>query len=108
MVRGSKPGVALRCFAEQAVATQVRFLRLQRFISFSACCCGRESEPQAARGRRPATRLLQWRAMPDESAERVERLELPFDARGVDNYGVSKWHLRQAFRVVSLLYRNYF
>jgi 1-acyl-sn-glycerol-3-phosphate acyltransferase len=46
--------------------------------------------------------------MPDEIAERVERLELPFDARGVDNYGVSKWHLRQAFRVVSLLYKNYF
>ena len=46
--------------------------------------------------------------MPDEIAERVERLELPFDARGVDNYGVSKWHLDKAFRVSSLLYKNYF
>ena len=46
--------------------------------------------------------------MADDIAARVDRLELPFDARGVDNYGVSKWHLTQAFRVVSLLYRNYF
>jgi 1-acyl-sn-glycerol-3-phosphate acyltransferase len=46
--------------------------------------------------------------MADGIAERVERLELPFDARGVDNFGVSKWHLTQAFRVASLLYRNYF
>ena len=46
--------------------------------------------------------------MADDIAARVNRLELPFDARGVDNYGVSKWHLTQAFRVVSLLYRNYF
>jgi 1-acyl-sn-glycerol-3-phosphate acyltransferase len=46
--------------------------------------------------------------MPDEIAERVERLELPFDARGVDNYGVSKWHLDKAFRLASLLYKNYF
>jgi 1-acyl-sn-glycerol-3-phosphate acyltransferase len=46
--------------------------------------------------------------MADDIAARVDRLELPFDARGVDNYGVSKWHLTQAFRVVSFLYRNYF
>ena len=46
--------------------------------------------------------------MADETAERVNRLELPFDARGVDNFGVSKWHLTQAFRLTSLLYRNYF
>ncbi|MCA1829461.1 MAG: 1-acyl-sn-glycerol-3-phosphate acyltransferase, partial [Myxococcales bacterium] len=46
--------------------------------------------------------------MPDDVAARVDRLELPFDARGVDNFGVSKWHLTQAFRVASLLYRNYF
>src|SRR5947209_215352 len=46
--------------------------------------------------------------MPDEIAERVARLELPFDARGVDNYGVSRWHLDKAFRVASLLYKNYF
>lgn len=46
--------------------------------------------------------------MADEIAERVERLELPFDARGIDNYGVSRWHLDKAFRVAQLLYRNYF
>jgi 1-acyl-sn-glycerol-3-phosphate acyltransferase len=46
--------------------------------------------------------------MPDEIAERIERLELPFDSRGVDSFGVSKWHLDKAFRLTSLLYRNYF
>ncbi len=46
--------------------------------------------------------------MPDEIAERVDRLELPFDARGVDNYGVSKWHLEKALRLAAPLYRKYF
>ena len=46
--------------------------------------------------------------MADEISARVDRLELPFDARGLDEYGVSKWHLRVAFRVLGLLYRNYF
>ena len=46
--------------------------------------------------------------MPDEIAERVERLELPFDARGVDNYGVSKWHLDKAMHLAAPLYRKYF
>jgi 1-acyl-sn-glycerol-3-phosphate acyltransferase len=41
-------------------------------------------------------------------AARVERLELPFDARGVDPYGISKWHLTQSFRALELLYRSYF
>lgn len=45
---------------------------------------------------------------PDEISARVERLELPFDARGVDGYGVSKWHLGVAFRVLAFLYRSYF
>ena len=44
----------------------------------------------------------------DEIASRVERLELPFDARGLDDYGISKWHLRIAFRFLTFLYRNYF
>lgn len=47
-------------------------------------------------------------ALPDEVAARVGRLELPFDARGVDDYGVSKWHLDKAFRVSEFLYRRYF
>jgi 1-acyl-sn-glycerol-3-phosphate acyltransferase len=46
--------------------------------------------------------------MPDEISARVDRLELPFDARGVDDYGVSKWHLGVAFRALAFLYRNYF
>jgi 1-acyl-sn-glycerol-3-phosphate acyltransferase len=46
--------------------------------------------------------------MPDEIAARVDRLELPFDARGIDEYGISRWHLAVAFRVLALLYRQYF
>ncbi|HMC34424.1 MAG TPA: acyltransferase, partial [Myxococcales bacterium] len=46
--------------------------------------------------------------MADEISARVDRLELPFDARGVDEYGVSKWHLGVAFRAFAFLYRNYF
>lgn len=40
--------------------------------------------------------------------ERVERLELPFDAYGIDPYGISKWHLTQVFRAAWVLYRHYF
>lgn len=43
-----------------------------------------------------------------EVKERVERLELPFNAYGVDPYGVSKWHLRVAFEALAFLYRQYF
>ena len=46
--------------------------------------------------------------MPDEIPARVDRLELPFDARGVDEFGVSKWHLTAAFRALAFLYRSYF
>ena len=46
--------------------------------------------------------------MPDEIAARVDRLELPFDARGMDEFGVSKWHLTIAFRALAFLYRRYF
>src|SRR5437899_9701017 len=45
--------------------------------------------------------------MTDDIAARVDRLELPFDARGVDDYGVSKWHLTVLFRALSFLYRTY-
>ncbi len=44
----------------------------------------------------------------DEISARVDRLELPFDARGVDRYGVSKWHLAVGMRALGFLYRNYF
>jgi 1-acyl-sn-glycerol-3-phosphate acyltransferase len=39
---------------------------------------------------------------------RVDRLELPFDARGVDDFGVSKWHLAMVYRALGLLYKTYF
>ncbi|HET7787681.1 MAG TPA: lysophospholipid acyltransferase family protein [Myxococcales bacterium] len=44
----------------------------------------------------------------DEISARVDRLELPFDARGVDGYGVSKWHLGIAMRALAVFYRRYF
>jgi 1-acyl-sn-glycerol-3-phosphate acyltransferase len=45
----------------------------------------------------------------DDSIEaRVRRLELPFDALGVDPYGISRSHLTWAFTALGLLYRRYF
>lgn len=38
----------------------------------------------------------------------VDRLELPFNALGLDPYGISKRHLHQAFTVLALAYRYYF
>lgn len=43
-----------------------------------------------------------------EVAQRVDRLELPFNALGIDPYGVSKWHLRVGLTGLSALYRWYF
>ena len=45
----------------------------------------------------------------DESiAERVNRLELPFNEFGVDPYGISKKHLAMAASLLAFLYRHYF
>jgi 1-acyl-sn-glycerol-3-phosphate acyltransferase len=45
----------------------------------------------------------------DESiAERVNRLELPFNEFGVDPYGISKKHVAMAAKVLAALYRYYF
>jgi 1-acyl-sn-glycerol-3-phosphate acyltransferase len=41
-------------------------------------------------------------------AERLDRLELPFNAYGVDPYGVSRWHLGRVYEAMAVLYRNYF
>jgi len=41
-------------------------------------------------------------------ADRVERLEIPFGRLGVDAFGISKKHLRVAFRGLHFLYRHYF
>ncbi|MFP2908579.1 lysophospholipid acyltransferase family protein [Pyxidicoccus sp. 3LFB2] len=38
----------------------------------------------------------------------MERLELPFNEYGVDPYGISKRHLKQALQVFASLYRYYF
>lgn len=44
----------------------------------------------------------------DRIAARVDRLELPFDALGVDPYGISKKHLALAFAALEVFYRSYF
>jgi 1-acyl-sn-glycerol-3-phosphate acyltransferase len=45
----------------------------------------------------------------DESiSARIDRIELPFDALGIDPYGVSKKHLKVAFAALSWFYKTYF
>jgi 1-acyl-sn-glycerol-3-phosphate acyltransferase len=43
-----------------------------------------------------------------EVRQRVDRLELPFNALGIDPYGISKPHLRIAFTALAAAYRYYF
>lgn len=43
-----------------------------------------------------------------EVRERLERLELPFNAYGVDPYGISKSHLGPFFTALKPLFRHYF
>jgi 1-acyl-sn-glycerol-3-phosphate acyltransferase len=43
-----------------------------------------------------------------EAAQRVERLELPFNRYGVDPYGTRKDHLARLFTFLRLLYKHYF
>jgi 1-acyl-sn-glycerol-3-phosphate acyltransferase len=47
-------------------------------------------------------------ARDDSVAARVERLELPFNAFGVDPYGISKKHLSIAMAGLAFFYRHYF
>jgi 1-acyl-sn-glycerol-3-phosphate acyltransferase len=44
----------------------------------------------------------------DPIAARVDRLEIPFDALGIDPYGVSKRHLAIAARALAFFYERYF
>jgi 1-acyl-sn-glycerol-3-phosphate acyltransferase len=44
----------------------------------------------------------------DSIRARVDRLELPFNARGIDPYGISKRSLVPGFAALALLYRRYF
>ncbi len=45
--------------------------------------------------------------MADSIDERIDRLELPFNARGIDPYGVSKKHLKVFFSALGFLYKRY-
>ncbi|MBX5484284.1 MAG: acyltransferase family protein [Myxococcaceae bacterium] len=47
-------------------------------------------------------------ARDDSVKELVDRLEIPFNAWGVDPFGVSKRHLVIGFRILAALYRHYF
>ena len=43
-----------------------------------------------------------------ESIEsRIDRLEIPFNARGLDPYGTSKWHLTVWYKLLSFFYQSY-
>jgi 1-acyl-sn-glycerol-3-phosphate acyltransferase len=44
----------------------------------------------------------------DQVREAIDRLEIPFGALGVDEYGTSKEHLRSALSAFAFLYRHYF
>jgi 1-acyl-sn-glycerol-3-phosphate acyltransferase len=39
--------------------------------------------------------------------QRIDRLELPFNARGLDPYGTSKWHLAVWYKALGFLYKTY-
>lgn len=47
-------------------------------------------------------------ARADSISSLVDRLELPFNALGLDPFGVSKFHLRVFFTALGFLYRTYF
>src|SRR6185312_11776140 len=47
-------------------------------------------------------------AREESIAERVDRLELPFNEFGVDPYGISKKHVAMAASVLAAFYRYYF
>jgi 1-acyl-sn-glycerol-3-phosphate acyltransferase len=47
-------------------------------------------------------------ALTKSVAERVDRLEIPFNRYGVDRYGVSKKHLTLGMSGLSFLYKHYF
>jgi 1-acyl-sn-glycerol-3-phosphate acyltransferase len=47
-------------------------------------------------------------ARDDSIASLVDKLELPFNSLGIDQFGVSKFHLRVFFGALGFLYRSYF
>jgi 1-acyl-sn-glycerol-3-phosphate acyltransferase len=44
----------------------------------------------------------------EEVAERLQRLDIPFNRFGVDPFGISRKHLRVAFTFLGIFYRHYF
>jgi 1-acyl-sn-glycerol-3-phosphate acyltransferase len=44
----------------------------------------------------------------EEVRERLGRIEIPFNACGVDPYGISRPHLGRFYKVLGFLYRHYF
>jgi 1-acyl-sn-glycerol-3-phosphate acyltransferase len=44
----------------------------------------------------------------DSIAERVQRLEIPFNSFGIDPYGISRKHLGHFFSMLGFFYRSYF
>src|SRR4051794_19572003 len=44
----------------------------------------------------------------DQIAERVKRIEIPFNEFGVDPYGVSQTHVARSFSIMKFFYRKYF
>lgn len=47
-------------------------------------------------------------AINESIRDRVDRLEIPFNALGVDPYGISKKHLTVAMKALGFLYKHYF
>ncbi len=67
----------------------------------SACEICHDAAPSKKEGKTGVSR--------EESVEaRLKRLELPFNAYGVDPYGVSRWHVGVFMKVLAFFYRNYF
>ena len=47
-------------------------------------------------------------ALGEDIEARIAKLEIPFNAYGVDPYGASRWHLRWMMGLFGVLYRHYF
>ncbi len=53
-------------------------------------------------------RLYERLRIAREVEDRLQRLDVPFNDRGFDRYGVSRQHLRKAFTLLGIAYRHYF
>jgi 1-acyl-sn-glycerol-3-phosphate acyltransferase len=57
---------------------------------------------------RSASFPLPMELISPEVAERIDRLELPFNRDGIDPYGISKRHLALVYTALGFFYRSYF